>query len=216
MKDAFSTFDIAKTLKIKRERLKDWQTRGYIKPSIQEARGRGTKNLFSRWDVYMIKLFEHMVNRGFSREQAAERVKSINTEHTKKPVRVESTWNIIMIGEDPHPDEYPFSFMSKIGNFGETFFPKESRVYGFPDHENMEIPGDLDLSTQIHMINFNWIKGGVDEVLGYSDEDISQRLKRERIQRAELEKRRREEIKKLGLEIRRERRLSRQSEEGET
>ncbi|MBC8179712.1 MerR family transcriptional regulator [candidate division KSB1 bacterium] len=66
-KDYTST-DIAK-LGIKRERLKEWMARGFIKPRVP-AKGPGTKNLFSLSDLYLIKLFEYLVGRGFSRENA--------------------------------------------------------------------------------------------------------------------------------------------------
>jgi hypothetical protein len=72
-KKTFTTTDIAR-LGIKRERLKEWITRGYIGPSIESATGAGTKNLFSLWDLYMIQLFQYLVERGFSREDSARRI----------------------------------------------------------------------------------------------------------------------------------------------
>jgi len=65
--EAYTTTDIFKRLNIKRERIKNWISEGYITPSIQLGHGPGTKHLFSRFDLYIIKLFEHLLNRGFSR-----------------------------------------------------------------------------------------------------------------------------------------------------
>ena len=76
-RDAYTTFDIVEKLGIKRDRLNDWLTRGYITPSIQRASGQGTKNLFSRFDLYLIKVFEHMLSRGFSREVSTDKIKSL-------------------------------------------------------------------------------------------------------------------------------------------
>ena len=61
-------------MSIPRERLKDWLTREYIVPSIQKASGQGTKNLFSLMDLYLIKLFEYLLARGFARKDAQKRV----------------------------------------------------------------------------------------------------------------------------------------------
>jgi hypothetical protein len=74
-KEVFTTFDIRENLGIKIDRLKDWMNRGFISPSIQKATGQGTKNLFSRWDLYSIKLFQYLIDRGFSRKDAAESIK---------------------------------------------------------------------------------------------------------------------------------------------
>lgn len=78
----YTTTDISKCLGIKRERLKSWMSNGYIQPSITAA-GPGTKNLFSITDLYLLKLFASLVERGFPREEAAERI-SI-TRHSLNP-----------------------------------------------------------------------------------------------------------------------------------
>ena len=76
-KKSYTTTDIAK-LGIKRERLKEWMTKGYIKPSIETASGAGTKNLFSLLDLYLIELFNYLVGRGFSREDSAVRLRGLS------------------------------------------------------------------------------------------------------------------------------------------
>jgi hypothetical protein len=80
----FTTFDIREKLGLKIDRLKDWMQRGYIEPSIQRADGIGTKNIFSLFDLYLIKLFHHLVSeRGFSRENAGTVIRDINKEKIK-------------------------------------------------------------------------------------------------------------------------------------
>lgn len=69
----YTTTDVAR-LGIKRERLKEWTTRGFVSPSVRAA-GPGTKALFSLLDLYHIKLFEKIVKLGFFRECAAELLK---------------------------------------------------------------------------------------------------------------------------------------------
>jgi hypothetical protein len=70
MKTSFTTFDIVKVLNISRNLLAQWLLRGYIEPSIQRAQGVGTKNLFSRGDLYNIRLFHQLVDSGMHRSDA--------------------------------------------------------------------------------------------------------------------------------------------------
>lgn len=69
--DEFSTLDIVRILGIPRERLREWLNHGFIRPSIQEAKGQGTKALFSRNDLYLIAMFRDLVETGLSRLSAA-------------------------------------------------------------------------------------------------------------------------------------------------
>lgn len=79
MKTEFSTLDICKVLEIDRERLRVWMDEGYISPSIQVATGQGTKNIFSREDVYLIALYRMMLDRlRVPREWAARVIKVLN------------------------------------------------------------------------------------------------------------------------------------------
>lgn len=74
--EAYSTLDVVDHLKIPRERLRDWQNRGFIQPS-QKAEGQGTKALFSRLDLYGIALFKYLVvSCKFAREEAARYTKT--------------------------------------------------------------------------------------------------------------------------------------------
>jgi len=76
--NTFTTFDIKEKLGLKIDRLKDWMQRGYIEPSIQKAEGMGTKNIFSLFDLYLIKLFHHLVSvRGISRKNAGTIIRDI-------------------------------------------------------------------------------------------------------------------------------------------
>ena len=68
----YTTFQIIKALNIPRERLKDWMEKGFVKPSLQQARGKGTKSLFSLLDVYALALFKHLIEEcHFSRDAAS-------------------------------------------------------------------------------------------------------------------------------------------------
>jgi len=75
-KDNFTTFKVSKALKIEYGRLREWIDNGFVVPSVKKAGGIGTKNLFSRKDVYCVRLFIHIIERGFSRKEAANMIKS--------------------------------------------------------------------------------------------------------------------------------------------
>lgn len=80
MERTFTTFEIVKILGVERNLLAQWLMRGYITPSIQRARGVGTKNIFSRNDLYNIRLFQQLVNTGIRRSEA-EMYIDINFQH---------------------------------------------------------------------------------------------------------------------------------------
>ena len=65
-----TSFKLCKLLGIQRERLKDWQLRGFVSASFP-ADGQGTKADFSRRDVIKISTFKKM---GFSRKVASETI----------------------------------------------------------------------------------------------------------------------------------------------
>ncbi len=69
---SYSTYDVSRILGIPRERLKDWINHDYIYPSIHKAKGKGTSNAFSQWDLYGIALFEKLLWLGLSRESACK------------------------------------------------------------------------------------------------------------------------------------------------
>ena len=76
-KRKFSSFEIERNLNIKRVTLQDWLSRGFIDPE-KKADGRGTKNKFSVWNLYQIKLFQVLIEHGLSREEASKRAKEYN------------------------------------------------------------------------------------------------------------------------------------------
>jgi DNA-binding transcriptional MerR regulator len=66
----YTATEIAENLGIRIERLRDWINRGLVVPSIQKASGRGIKNLFSKYDLYRIYLFEKLLDYGINRTRA--------------------------------------------------------------------------------------------------------------------------------------------------
>ena len=83
MKSEFSTLDIVKKLNIPRERLRDWMSRGFVKPS-QQAQGQGTKALFTRFDVHLVGIFRDLVDFGYKRSLAAHCIQEVEKNKYQK------------------------------------------------------------------------------------------------------------------------------------
>lgn len=60
--------DVEKITGIKRNRLEQWMKSGFISPSIQVAKGYGTRNVWSLNDLYEIELFKQVTESGLSRD----------------------------------------------------------------------------------------------------------------------------------------------------
>ncbi len=76
IEDLYSTLDIVKALNIPRERLRDWMTRGFIKPSLPST-GKGTIAIFTKADIFGVALFGKLLEKGFKREMAAEYIEMV-------------------------------------------------------------------------------------------------------------------------------------------
>jgi DNA-binding transcriptional MerR regulator len=63
--------EVAGLLEIKTGKLREWVSRGYIKPAYP-ATSRGTANTFDTRNIYQIALFDHLLKLGISREKAAK------------------------------------------------------------------------------------------------------------------------------------------------
>jgi DNA-binding transcriptional MerR regulator len=157
--EAFTTTDISKILGIKRERVKNWLTEGYISPSIQTGEGPGTKHLFSRADLYIMRLFEYLLERGFSRSDASQRIKKVYD---------------ACMAEFEHEDQsnsiYRWNFIALRNTSGN---PKEEvfHYFAFDDKHSMEAPISSLLDEEcddIVIINFGKIRRNVDIEIEYA------------------------------------------------
>ena len=66
----FQMSDVTKITKVKRDRLKMWLENGWIATSVQRASGKGSRNIFSKDDLYRIVLFKKLVESGIDRKFA--------------------------------------------------------------------------------------------------------------------------------------------------
>ena len=181
--NGYTTFQIIKALTIPRERLKDWMEKGFVKPSLQQARGKGTKALFSLLDVYALALFKHLIEEcHFSRDAAShfsslwlEYIYNFPYEEGKEiPDRAISDLlsnELIFISkrepdlsnasdegnqekrDERHMFYSPFSFHGKNEDFLKSL---TNHVKPFVENNTWE---------DIHIVNFRRIRGKVDAVL---------------------------------------------------
>ncbi|MBW1851638.1 MAG: MerR family transcriptional regulator [Deltaproteobacteria bacterium] len=87
IEDLYSTLDIVKALNIPRERLRDWMTRGFIKPSLPST-GKGTIAIFTKADVFGVALFGKLLEKGFKREVAAEYIEMVLSQNLYKAINL--------------------------------------------------------------------------------------------------------------------------------
>jgi hypothetical protein len=170
-REPYTTFDIKEKLGVGIERQKDWRERGFIKPTLMEAKGQGTKNLFSRFDLYTIKLFESLVDWGYPRKRASQivaAVRNLKKIADEKPLGVK--WN-----------QGYMQAKEAMGNFNYIVIPwnMKSRPILSIRGKDLELPIlpivaveelNLYMATfkdvdEVRIINFKKIKDFVDSAL---------------------------------------------------
>lgn len=72
--EEFSIADAAIITGVSSEHIKQWMGRDWVQPSIQQAQGEGAKDVFSRVDIYNIAYLKKVMESGFSRKLAHEKI----------------------------------------------------------------------------------------------------------------------------------------------
>jgi hypothetical protein len=70
----FKAADVEKKLGVRHGRLKEWLK--YLPPSVEQAEGPGTRNIFTRTDLYKLFLFRELIEKGGLQRAIAARVVS--------------------------------------------------------------------------------------------------------------------------------------------
>ena len=141
---AFPTGEVKIITGVNRNTLQAWINRGFVSPSIEVAAGPGTRNLWSRFDLYSIALFRKITKSGLSRSLVADIIsKGVLTQETAE--------------EDI--DKIGCLFYAKFGEksaAGMILQPVEESF--------LEVLDDLGLPLYdfIHIVNFVEIKKEVD------------------------------------------------------
>jgi len=85
--ESFSTYDVAKLIGVSRSTVQQIVDRGVYVASIEEAEGKGTRNQFSREDVYRIAVILELNKLNIPQKKASEIVKNIDWSFpTKKKI----------------------------------------------------------------------------------------------------------------------------------
>lgn len=146
--EEFTTWDVIKRLGIHRERLREWLRLGFVNASAQKADGIGTKHLFTRWDLYIVALFQHLVLSGLSRKAARGVLKRVNKDM--------EWWT-----RREKKDSIPFPQLIVIQNIKD---PRPRAQVSIGDSNTIELPKDADIDDLL-VINFGKIKERVDSRL---------------------------------------------------
>ena len=165
---AFTTFEICKKMDLRKDRFREWVDRGFIKPSIQRAQGRGTKNLFSRTDLYLIETFRHLITCGFGRKEAGRRVAELSLWLDQNRSRRESA-AIVAFQRKTSVPYLPFTESAP------PFSRKDNKMY---DSEDREIyPGVLVwFEGEEAMVNFREGQADIDDVLLVNFKKVRERV----------------------------------------
>jgi hypothetical protein len=136
MTKKYSTTEVSKGFDIKLVTFHDWIKRNFISPT-DESGGQGQKNLFTIKDLYMIRFFIILMEKGFARQIASEiskafRVALDNEKLTGKKqyavIGIKSNGDIkALIATDKR--KLPDSFlMSNFKKFEIMYFFKISKI----------------------------------------------------------------------------------------
>ena len=106
----FIASEIEKITDVKGTRLKEWP----IQPSITEAKGHGTLNIYSREDVYKIATFKALIESGLSRKLAGSFIKTIEPAALKVLTDLGMHSDYSKLIEDIRNDKVPEEIYPKI------------------------------------------------------------------------------------------------------
>ena len=76
MEKTYLASDVCRITGVERRTIQTWVDGGFLSPSVEKAEGPGTRNRWSEDDLVAIKIFSHLLTKGFSREAASNIVGS--------------------------------------------------------------------------------------------------------------------------------------------
>ena len=152
MREKLTSFEVSKGLNIPYGRLREWIVRKHIEPSVQ-AKGQGSKAHFSRLDVYLIKLFESLLNCGISRGKAAKCVaaKIVNDTRTIAQISPEDFNNCVYVVLYRQSDE----------NYLTAFIPYNEFQMSL---SGTTVDGKRAMFDDAIVVNFSNIRNAVDHL----------------------------------------------------
>jgi len=85
----FQWAEVERITGVKRIRLHQWIEAGFITPSLQVAKGSGSRHIWSKTDLYNIILFKRLVESGIHRNTAAKLIPNVGFDDINKIYRPE-------------------------------------------------------------------------------------------------------------------------------
>lgn len=161
----FSTFDACKKLGIKRVTLKSWLDDGFIKPTLKtsEGRGPGKRSLFSREQLYHIRLFQMLIANGVKRKTAESLIKTFYDGNEPAPENKENWITIFQSSKYNNPIEQGSS---------PVFAKTSTKPMDVTDFKLIIEPGefkdvefDINDMDMVIMINFKKVRDSVDRAI---------------------------------------------------
>lgn len=86
----FKAADVAKKFGIKYGRLKEWLR--HIPPSVEQVDGPGTRNIFTRSDLYKLFLFRELIEKGGLERSRAAAVVSGTRQRRPYQIQLHPAW----------------------------------------------------------------------------------------------------------------------------
>ena len=100
----FTASQITQITGVKRTRLQQWLEKGYLSPSIQQASGHGTRNIYSIVDVYSIAIFKKIIESGLSRKVVADMLEKSFIDFAADEAGVNDIEHIVYIRKGDHTE----------------------------------------------------------------------------------------------------------------
>ncbi|MCF8032856.1 MAG: helix-turn-helix domain-containing protein [Desulfarculaceae bacterium] len=154
MTDLITTKQAAQLLGMKYRKFTEWLRKGYVQPSGIQAQGPGTRNYFTREDLYKGHLIDTLSRLGFSLESAANTARDMSWDKVD-----EHTWITVEVSL-PRPPQTPLIDVGQLRlRVRPRFWKQESKPS--PSFDNADL---------IAILNLTSIKAEVDTKLPNSEQ----------------------------------------------
>ncbi len=178
----YTMVDVIKT-GVSVRRVEDWVHKGYILPSMEDPDNTEDGKMFSRFDLYLIKVFDHLTTRSFSEIEAAIRTR-IMALAEKKPGRYLYKTSFVAFSRKVDFSMVPIDMKEKMLVWlTEKELLEEKERNDIKDFLKNFIPtliqekdGKLLLSSMIYentddilIINFKRVRDFVDDAISYKE-----------------------------------------------
>ncbi len=152
MEETYSIYEVADILSIPNGRIREWVSRGFIKP-YSKSKGRGTKHRLDLVNIYGIGLFDYFLERGIAREVAGISVEKFSVAF-RKIRSANATLKLIETAIQEFNQSAPREDYEDPKKFVEIMCKKIQRTFGITGGALAKIDGPVDkLETLENYLN---------------------------------------------------------------